>query len=266
MEEHHANYVIKPCGKIGSGGFGYVEKIELFNSAGHKCGDYARKIFSPQSDLYRDEFKRRFEREVLYQTRCRHRNIAPIYIHNLNCDSPWFILDLAESDLSKDLATGILNVKDKINIISMILAGVRFMHEPKPYLQKYDILYLHRDLKPSNVLKFSDGIYRISDFGLVKNIAKDQAGKDAESELLTKVAAAMGTEKYMAPEINAAGLYSVQSDIFALGVLMDEFDLKDIPEIKEIVDKCTAWRPANRYKSLVEIISELNNLKKRNGL
>jgi serine/threonine protein kinase len=64
MDETHGNYVIKPLKRIGQGGFGYVEKVELQNSDGGICGIYARKVFAPQDPSYRDEFIRRFEREV----------------------------------------------------------------------------------------------------------------------------------------------------------------------------------------------------------
>lgn len=51
MDETHGNYVIKPLKRIGQGGFGYVEKVELQNSDGGICGIYARKVFAPQDPL-----------------------------------------------------------------------------------------------------------------------------------------------------------------------------------------------------------------------
>ncbi|QEU15145.1 serine/threonine protein kinase [Enterobacter hormaechei] len=262
MEERHHSYVLKTIEEIGRGGFGYVEKIELFNVNGHKCGDYAKKILAQDHGLSKEDFKRRFKREVDYQARCTHSNIAPIYLHNLQVDSPWFVMDLAESDLSTDLASGTLDNASKMHIAEMILSGVRFMHTEKTDDPGRKPVYLHRDLKPSNILRFKDGVYKISDFGLVKNAGKERP----ESELLTRVATAMGTLKYMAPEITTAGHYSEQTDIFALGVVIDDMGFDNVNGIRQLIDKCTAWRAASRYKSVDDMMQELADIKIRNGL
>ncbi|MCA6941343.1 serine/threonine protein kinase [Pectobacterium polaris] len=251
MEEAHGNYVVKPIKKIGRGGFGYVEKIELLNSDGAVCGIYARKVFSPQDPSYRDEFIRRFEREVLYQADCSHTNIVPIYIHHLTGDAPWFVMDLAESDLTTELTSGKLTVKEKINAIRMVLQGVAYLHDHN---------YWHRDLKPQNVLKFNNGTFKISDFGLVKN-----ADKKAESEVITKVASIMGTERYMAPEV-FAGIYSEKTDIFALGVLVEDMDLSAVPGIDDLITKSTARKPPKRHASVHEMLADLDYIVKGNGL
>lgn len=251
MEEAHGNYVIKPLRRIGEGGFGYVEEILLENYQGGVCGTYARKVFAPQDLAYRDDFIRRFEREVTYQAACRHNNIVPIYLHHLIGEDPWFVMDLAEGDLVTELASGRLTIKDKFKAIRMTLKGVAYLHDHN---------YWHRDLKPQNVLKFSDGTYKISDFGLVKN-----ADKQAESEVITKVAAIMGTERYMAPEV-FAGIYSEKTDIFALGVLIEDMDLGAVPGIDDLITKSTARKPPKRHDSVREMISDLDKIVIGNGL
>lgn len=258
MEERHHSYVIKSIEEIGRGGFGYVEKVEIFNINGVRCGEYAKKVLAPQHGLNKDDFRRRFKREVDYQAKCIHSNVAPIYLHNLNVENPWFVMDLACGDLSDDLGSGTLSDSSRLDIAFMVLSGVSYMHEERDLPVGRKPSYLHRDLKPSNVLRFKDGTYKISDFGLVKN-----AGKDGASEVLTKVATAMGTQKYMAPEILSAGLYSVQTDVFALGVIIDDLN---IPGLRRVIDKCTAWKPASRYKSVDEIISDLNEFREREAL
>lgn len=37
--EQHRNYLIKPIEKIGGGGFGVVEKVEIYNLHGQLCTD-----------------------------------------------------------------------------------------------------------------------------------------------------------------------------------------------------------------------------------
>ncbi|MGU5537648.1 hypothetical protein [Aeromonas caviae] len=83
MEERHHSYVIKTVTEIGRGGFGFVEKVELYTASGNKCGDYAKKVLCPADGVSKEEFHRRFQREVVYQARCVHPNIAPVHVQNL---------------------------------------------------------------------------------------------------------------------------------------------------------------------------------------
>lgn len=239
MDGHHGNYKYKIIQKIGEGGFGFVEKIELFNIADIRCGEYARKSLKNLEENLRDEFRRRFAREVSYQASCMHTNIANIYLCNLQSDQPWFIMDLADGDLQKDIEKGALTNTQKINIILMVADGLIYLHSQG---------YLHRDIKPSNILRFRNDIYKVSDFGLVKNL-----DKSSESEIITKIATAMGTAKYMAPEITIAGQYSKRTDIFALGILLEDLDMLSNPEVHEVFKKSTARRPLDRYAEVKEM-------------
>lgn len=235
MDGLHGNYQYKIVERIGQGGFGYVERIELFNSVGVFCGYYARKCLLGEFEEEQEEFKRRFAREVTYQASCVHTNVANIYLCDLNSPSPWFIMDLADGDLHKDLMGGRLNFAEKISAFDMVLQGVAHIHEHK---------YLHRDIKPNNVLRFGN-TYKVSDFGLVKN--QDTA---AESEVLTKITSVMGTQKYWAPEVSAAAQYSVASDIYSLGVLLEDMEFPEETGILRVLRKSTERRPLDRYTTV----------------
>ncbi|WP_122558366.1 serine/threonine-protein kinase [Pseudomonas viridiflava] len=239
MDCYHGNYKYKIIEKIGKGGFGFVEKIELFNVADRRCGEYARKSLGDLKENLRDEFRRRFAREVSYQASCVHTNVANIYLCDLKSDQPWFIMDLADGDLQKDIDKDTLSTSQKINVVLMVMAAIIYLHS---------LDYLHRDIKPSNILRFKNDIYKVSDFGLVKNL-----DKSTESEIITKIAQAMGTAKYMAPEIAMAGEYSKRTDIFALGVLLEGLQMLDNPAIHEVFKKSTAWRPFDRYSEVKEM-------------
>jgi len=239
MDGYHGNYKYKVIERIGQGGFGFVEKIELFNVAGHRCGEYARKSLSEFESDMQEEFRRRFAREVSYQASCVHSNVANIYLCDLKAVRPWFIMDLADGDLQSDIDGGLLTRVQKAEILVMVADGLSYMH---------GLDYLHRDIKPSNILRFENNVYKVSDFGLVKNM-----DKGAESEVITKIATAMGTHKYMAPEILIAGDYSELTDIFALGVLLEDLDMLDNPVIHEIFKKSTARRPLDRYASVKDM-------------
>ncbi|WP_338114369.1 protein kinase domain-containing protein [Xenorhabdus indica] len=198
-----------------------------------------------------DEWKRRFQREAEYQASCCHSNVAPIYIHYLSANNPWFITDLADNDLGNELGKGRLQIDEKVKIIKMILNGIKYMHEIKRYL--------HRDLKPANILKFPDGIYKVSDFGLVKN-----ANKEAESEVLTNIAVKMGTEGYMAPEAQK-GFYDEKVDIFALGVIINEFEISQLKGMDDFIHKSTAHKPAMRYNSVTDMLIDFDKITQGNN-
>lgn len=78
---------------------------------------------------------------------------------------------------------------------------------------------------------------------------------NSQSNPITQIGQQMGTNKYMAPEIEN-GIYSIQSDIYALGVLMEELELSE--KYDDIIEKCTQRKPKNRYQSVLEIIEQIN--------
>ncbi|MDH2121647.1 serine/threonine-protein kinase [Pantoea agglomerans] len=248
--EQRGNYLIKPIGELGSGTFGKVELIELYNTQGHLCGHYARKVLNVRASLVGSLFTyadwiRRFEREVKYQAECSHENIAPICIHHLKTEIPWFVMELAETDLRKALYHQTLNDNQKLNVILMMLKGMAFVHKKG---------YMHRDLKPENILKFKDGRYKISDFGLVR--ASDP---ETQSAILTKIALPMGTEGYMAPEV-LRGVYSHKTDIYALGVIINEIGVNHINGIEQVVARATNYTPAGRYDSVTQMIEDVTGI------
>ena len=69
---------------------------------------------------------------------------------------------------------------------------------------------MHRDLKPENVL-IKDGIYKLADFGFCKELSV---------EMMTRTM--LGSPLYMAPEILRGEAYSVNADIWSIGVILYE--------------------------------------------
>jgi serine/threonine-protein kinase len=104
-----------------------------------------------------------------------------------------------------------------IEIARQLCAGLGAAHERG---------VLHRDLKPANIMLDGRGQVRITDYGLARSIGEgDRPGEVA------------GTPAYMAPEQLARGETSIQSDLYALGlVLYEVFTGRRVREAGSIAD------------------------------
>jgi serine/threonine protein kinase len=102
------------------------------------------------------------------------------------------------------------------DIFIQIVEGVKFLHEKN---------IIHRDLKPNNILlnsNFNERYVKIADFGLVA------FHEFAQESHTSKV----GNELYAAPEVRFGRNYNMKSDIFSLGVILNELFKIDKYEVK----------------------------------
>ena len=92
-----------------------------------------------------------------------------------------------------------------------LIEALNYLHEQNPPI-------IHRDVKPANILFSDEGLttgifFKLCDFGLAKLY-------DGKSNTI-----GMGSQKYMAPEVND-GNYDTKVDIYSLGVVLHElFDI-----------------------------------------
>jgi len=111
-------------------------------------------------------------------------------------------------------------------------------HLPYPFVRYYGLSLaaalravhaaqmVHRDVKPDNVLIASDGVAKLTDFGIAKDISPDAIR-------LTEMGQTMGTLGFMAPE-QLAGLPGPQSDIFSFGITLYVMLVGRLPPQKEL--------------------------------
>jgi len=156
---------------------------------------------------------------------------------------------------------------------------------------------IHRDIKPGNVLLDPQGHVRLADFGLVKMLGDGflrtrfqqtlshertrfaGTGANTLNAAVTQGVpgkeAAMGTLDYMAPE-QRDGRADGRSDVYAFGAMLyrmltgrlpqGRFKLPTellghlSPEWDEVVDKCLATDPADRFATASELSAALAGL------
>jgi predicted Ser/Thr protein kinase len=106
-------------------------------------------------------------------------------------------------DLASSLRRiGRFPIDKALEIARQLCAGLSAVHEKG---------LLHRDLKPANVMLDGRGKVRLTDFGLAGELESRPGGGEVA-----------GTPAYMAPEQLAGGPASVQTDIYALGLVLYE--------------------------------------------
>ncbi len=116
---------------------------------------------------------------------------------------------------------------------------------------------IHRDIKPSNIIITGHNKVFLIDL----NAAKYYKPDEEEDTVL------LGTHGYAAPEQYGFGSSSIQSDIFAIGKvlngLLDHSELKN-KRIKkglhDIVKKCTLIKADDRYRDVTEMMYALGRV------
>jgi serine/threonine protein kinase len=100
----------------------------------------------------------------------------------------------------------LLPVNEALCVVLAVVETLLFIHEQG---------VIHRDIKPENILLLDDGGVALLDFG----IAHWQGERWLRLRGFSKP---IGTPAYMAPELLRAKAGTVQSDIYAVGVLLYE--------------------------------------------
>lgn len=241
---------------IGQGGFAKVTLV--INGSGEQ---FAKKTYAPLHQLVVAvgdiHLKRRFIREVKYQSSIVHPHVVKIIDSELQVDPPFFIMPLAECSLKEERDTNPTLSGTPEKALFDILAGLEALHSEG---------YVHRDLKPANVLKFRDiagqETYAISDFGLMTATLGD-------SSTLTGTNAQGGTENYAAPElIGNFRKATASADIYSFGAILHDIfgnSAQRVPYTEltlpgpmgEIVEKCTKKLAIRRYASVAALRDDL---------
>lgn len=140
--------------------------------------------------------------------------------------------------------------KDKVIKYTIKLCNIVVsLHQINPSI-------IHRDIKPTNVI-----ITPMDEVVLIDLNAAKYVNDKVEDTML------IGTRGYAAPEQYGFGSSDIQTDIYAIGILMNtmlcgKYSVdRPTGEIGNIIRKCTELTPDNRYKNINELLNALDYLK-----
>jgi len=218
----------------------------------------------------------RFAREVVAARRLRHPNVAPVLDAGVVPDAgashhgvPYWIVPFVDGASARErlrAAPGGVPVDEAVPILRDVARALDHAHETG---------IVHRDLKPEHVLLSAGGAVVI-DFGVAKAVdhaTRDGAPPDALvaacDTALTRVAHAVGTPGYMAPEQAAADpSLDHRVDLYAWGVLAHELltgtrpagaasVAAAPPALSALVARCLERLPARRPPSARALLEAL---------
>ena len=259
---------------LGVGGMGAVY------AARHrvKPGLFAIKLLNP--GLAHDPgFRRRFEREAKVGIALDHPNIVDVQDFVVDGERLALVMECIQGEtLTSYLGRrqGPLPWSEAAAIFRPVLLAMAHAHARG---------VIHRDIKPGNVMLTSDGVVKVTDFGIAL-----LAGGPANASRF-----ALGTAEYAAPECVASDdLPTQRSDIYSLGMTLYRmvagrlpFEsgaprfavmkqkqagrlppassfVPDLPPgLDELIQKALDVEPADRMESCVSMLAMLEDAARR---
>lgn len=184
--------------KIGEGGMAVIYKAE---QPALKRSVVIKKLKDPNREIIE-----RFKKEAYVSASFSHENVLSIHDFIYIGRNYYLVMEYVDG---KDLRT-IIDYMAPVPpyiaalIIRGVAAGLEHTHSKG---------IIHRDIKPSNIIISRNGEVKLIDFG----VAKD----DTPSKL-TLTGMIVGTPSYMSPEQANGDTFTIQTDIYSLGVLLYE--------------------------------------------
>ena len=215
----------------------------------------------------------RFQREAKAMADLDHPNIVRITDIGEEDGQQYLAMEyVAGLDLKRYIKENApLSNEEAVRLMGQILLAMRLAHTQG---------IIHRDLKPQNVLLTPDGNAKVSDFGIAVAFAETS---------LTQTNSMLGSVHYLSPEQARGSKASVQSDIYAMGIIFYEMltghipydgdsavtialqhfqkplpsiieENKNVPQaLENVVIKATAKKLSDRYKSVAEMYVDLSS-------
>lgn len=269
--------------RIGEGGMGVVY-LAQHQGLGRQ---YALKVLSPEA--VNEQNWLRFQSEAKILARLNHPTLVQVYDLGLHQKSvPFYSMDYLEGSTLEELLAkkGSLPLDFTLEVFLTLLDGLSYAHLNN---------IIHRDIKPANIFICASSErasnnkieVKILDFGISKLV-----GADSQAQHLTAIGEVFGSPFYMSPEQCRGDKVDLRSDIYSVGCSLFEsltgfvpFEGKtsldislmheeaepplladvvseslalDLPgSIDNVIARCLAKSPSDRYQSATELALDL---------
>ncbi len=252
--------------KIGSGGMAVV-----YRGKDRKLDRYVTVKVLREEFIGDEEFIERFRSEACSAARLSHPNIVRAYDVGEDGDICYIVNEYIHGDTLKKAIKekAPFDSRSTINVAIQIASALSQAHKAH---------IVHRDIKPQNILVGTDGVVKVTDFGIARA---------ATASTMTTTANAAGSVHYFSPEQARGGYVDEKSDIYSLGITMFEMitgvlpfqgnnsvsialmhindELPDIrqynpnctPSLEGIIKKATMKKADERYASIDLLLADL---------
>jgi serine/threonine protein kinase/formylglycine-generating enzyme required for sulfatase activity len=208
-----------------------------------------RPTTHPQLEL------QRFLREARTQAPLIHPNIVAIRAILQDGDDWFLVMEYVQGE---DLGTlmhrnhnqPLFDWQRMVNLYDQVLLGMDYAHQKG---------VIHRDIKPSNLLLNQDGLVKLADFGIAREL---------RSRKLTQTGLIVGTPSYMSPEQLRGLELDHRTDLYSLGVTFYEllcgrtpFEDPNTPsrDVFELMQKHILQPPPSPREFGIELPDALND-------
>lgn len=252
--------------KIGSGGMAVV-----YRGKDKKLDRYVTIKVLREEFIGDEEFIERFCSEACSAARLSHPNIVRVYDVGEDGEINYIVMEYIHGDTLKTAIRkkAPFDSRSTINVAIQIASALSQAHKAH---------IVHRDIKPQNILVGTDGVVKVTDFGIARA---------ARATTMTTTANAAGSVHYFSPEQARGGYVDEKSDIYSLGITMFEMitgvlpfqgnnsvsialkhineELPDIrqynpnctPSLEGIIKKATMKKADERYASIDLMLADL---------
>jgi len=200
--------------KVGEGGMGLV-----YRALDTKLNRQVAVKILPDAFARDPERLARFEREAKMLASLNHPNVAAIHGLDRDGEVRFLVLELVPGmTLAERLPSGRLTPPEALSVARQIAEGLEAAH---------DRGIIHRDLKPANIKITPDGVVKVLDFGLAKEVEGERRAADPVSSPTitsdhTRADVILGTAAYMSPEQARGKPLDKRTDIWSFGCVLYE--------------------------------------------